>query len=64
MIERVRLRRAHEAGITKCVLVLIIGNKRYEQDRPLGWVSVRDSFPEKPTSDEDLEEWADRILEA
>lgn len=65
MLERIRLTRAHDAGITKCVCVLIVGNMRYERDVPnLGWPNVRHSFPRhSESSAEQLQEWADRIID-
>jgi hypothetical protein len=63
MIERVRLQRAEDAGITKCVMVAYVNGKRYEQDRPSSHVNIRFSFPEFLASEEDWLEWADRVDE-
>jgi hypothetical protein len=63
MIERMRLRRAHDAGISKCVCVLIIGELRYEQDQSgLSWPNIRYSFPDRGASEEVLLEWANRVI--
>jgi len=62
MIERMQLRRAHDAGITKCVAVVIAGELRYEQDQmALDWPSILHTFPEMGCSSEVLIRWADRI---
>lgn len=60
MIERSRLARLPDD--TTCVAVIITGGKRYEQERNLH-TNVRYAFPEFPATDEDLLEWADRVLD-
>lgn len=62
MIERARIRRATESGITRCVAVVITGAWRYEQNQPgLGWPNVRHTFPDfAEANHEVLLEWADR----
>jgi hypothetical protein len=64
MIQRIQLRRAHDAGITKCVAVVVIGELRYEQDQMgLSWPSILHTFPELDCSEEVLIRWADRIIQ-
>ena len=61
MIERRRLERANEAGITECVAVVITGSARYEQDQlSLCSPNVRGTFPPFDATHEEMLEWADR----
>lgn len=66
MRERIRLGRVPEG--TTCVAVILTNDARYEQDQPsLSYPNVRHTFPsaDKPwaqVTEEDLEEWADRII--